>query len=70
MEHTLYVIGQEIGELQQRVGRLEALAELGKHYGKRLGILAVLWISALAGLVSAQQIGDYTASIIRQLTGL
>lgn len=69
MEHTIFLIGREVGELQQRVSRLEALAALVRHWGRRAALLAALWVAAIVGNLSSEEAGRLAASLIKTWIG-
>lgn len=67
MEHTLYLIGQDVSDLKGRVARLESLVDIAKHHGKRLLILLTLWSGVVLGALNSEASAKFVVQILKGL---
>jgi len=61
------VLAITIGELRARVEALERDMSMIKHWASRLGILLVLWATAIISNLSAEQMAQILVAALKSL---
>ena len=62
-----YSIGREVGQLANRVTKIETRMEAWKHLWRRIGMLMVLWTGVLIAGTNVDTASTLAASTIRKL---